>query len=425
MKAGFSYDNRQQIATGVTQRRAACTPSIGPNSHTASITSVPPEKALCVSDETGRVPRRFWKILRDFPGKTVEGTCDVQSSLDAVVARIPRFEPHSLLKSGHAQTVVASLMTGRRFSYRAKTEPIVLDDGDTIILHDDRPENWCPTAPTALLVHGLAGDYSSGYMTRVAGKLSEAGVRVFRMDLRACGAGEGQSRMPYHPGITQDLLHAMEFISKRCSASPLTLVGFSIGGNIALKMLADYAARLPWQLGRAIVVNPPIDIPLCMKNMAKTPGRFYDRHLVKHLYRQFCRSDLLTAHAPHVAEAGRPRGMREFDAMYSSAVWGFENVDRYYEQTSALTGLGNIRVPTLMIAARDDPVVPIESFESLSTSSSIHLHITDFRWPPRIHRSSRNRCRSSLDGLADPRLGTGRRTVRRRHRGVIDGQKST
>lgn len=302
---------------------------------------------------------------------------DVESCFTDAVARFPRFEPHSLLKGGHAQTIVASVMRGRRFPYRAKRRRIVLDDGDTVVLHDELPANWTPMSPSVLLVHGLAGNHSSGYMTRVAGKLVEAGVRAFRMDLRACGAGEGESRLPYHAGITQDVLRAVEHVSQLCPVSPLTLAGFSIGGNITLKLLGEHADNLPPQLSRAVVVNPPIDLTVCLKNLAAGSGRFYDRHLAKHLYRQFRRSELLIANAPHVAEAGRPRGMREFDTMYASTIWGFDNVDAYYAEASALPDLANIRVPSLVIASRDDPLVPIASFDALAPHDSLHLHITE------------------------------------------------
>lgn len=253
----------------------------------------------------------------------------------------------------------------------------MLADGDTIVLHDDRPPNWIPTAPTVLLVHGLAGNHSSGYMSRIAGKLVEAGARTFRMDLRACGAGEGKSRRPYHAGISADLLHAIEHVAGVCPVSPLTLAGFSIGGNISLKMLGEHAGRLPRQLNRAVVVNPPIDLAFCLKNMRGGFSRFYDRHLVKHLYRQFRRSELLIANAPHVAAAGRPRGMREFDAMYASTIWGFDDVDRYYAAMSALSDIDKVRVPSLVIASKDDPLVPVETFQSLASHPAIHMHVTE------------------------------------------------
>lgn len=294
----------------------------------------------------------------------------------SVIERMPRFEPHALLKGGHAQTIAASFFRGRQFPYRAVKRRIVLDDGDLIVLHDDCPENWNPVSPTVLLIHGLAGDHTSNYMTRIAGKLNEAGVRAIRMDLRACGAGEGASRLPYTPGISEDLKQVVEHVANLCPVSPLILAGFSIGGNIALKLLGENADALPPQLSRAVVVNPPIDLRTCLANMQKFSGRIYDRHLVKHVFQQFHRSDLLKSHAPHVATAKQPRGMREFDSLYASPAWGYGSVDEYYEAASALPNIHRIRVPVLLIASYDDPIVPVATFESLDIPDSMAIHLT-------------------------------------------------
>lgn len=294
-----------------------------------------------------------------------------------VVKNFPAFKSPLFLRNGHVQTIVASYLKGRCFPNIALCRRLILDDGDPIVLHDDKPKDWHPTDPTALLVHGLAGSHSSGYMNRVAGKLQQAGVRVFRMDMRACGAGEGMSRRPYHPGISKDLGHALDHVVDLCPLSPISLVGFSIGGNIVLKLLGENADNIPHQVDRAVVINPTIDLPACMKRFKTLPVKLYDRHLVKHLYRQFHRSKKLVKHAPHVTTARPPRKLREFDKLYTSKVWGFETVDHFYEDASALPTIENIRIPSLVISSRDDPIVPVEMFESFTPPPSMNLHITD------------------------------------------------
>lgn len=297
--------------------------------------------------------------------------------LRAIVSRFPAFEPHAFLRNGHLQTVAATIFGGRRSVYRAARHAVLLEDGDVTILHDDRPNGWQPTCPTALLIHGLAGCHQSPYMVRTAERLNEAGVRTFRMDMRACGAGEGRSRMPYHGGCSDDLFAALNRVAEICPASPINLVGFSVGGNVTLKLLGESPRRLPPQLSRSIVINPPIDLGVCVDHLSKAAACLYDRYFAKSLYRQFLRSDLLRGHAPHFADAPRPRGMWEFDNLYTAAVWGFETVDRLYANTSSLPVISDIQIPTLLIASRDDPLIPVSIFEHLELPPLVTLHLTD------------------------------------------------
>ena len=214
-------------------------------------------------------------------------------------------------------------------------------------------------------------------MVQAAARLNEAGVRTFRMDMRACGAAEGLSRMPYHAGCSHDLLVALERVAKICPASPISLVGFSIGGNVVLKLAGEAAGHLPPQLSRLVVISPPINLAVCVDGFSKGTARFYDRYLARVHYRQLLRSESLIKHATHVAGAWRPRGQREFDDWYTAKVWGFETVEQFYADTSSCHVLPNVRTPTLLIASRDDPLVPVELFEPLESLTSFTLHLTD------------------------------------------------
>ncbi|MDA1053928.1 MAG: alpha/beta fold hydrolase [Planctomycetota bacterium] len=297
--------------------------------------------------------------------------------LNDTIDRFPPFTPHRLLCNGHLQTVAGIVLRGTRRPCRAVPHPVLLPDGDVTILHDDRPDAWQPTSPTAILLHGLTGSHQSSYMVQAAARLNEAGVRTFRMDMRACGAGEGLSRMPYHAGISQDLLAALERVVEICPASPISVVGFSVGGNIALKLAGEAADRLPPQLSRLVVISPPIDLGVCVDRFSKGAARIYDRYIARMHYRHLLRSASLIQHAPHVVDGFRPRSQRDFDRWYTAAMWGFESVDKFYADTSSCHVLSNIRVPTLLIASRDDPLVPVELFEPLEPLTSITLHLTD------------------------------------------------
>ena len=183
--------------------------------------------------------------------------------------------------------------------------------------------------------------------------------------------------MPYHGGCSHDLFVALKRVAELCPASPINLVGFSIGGNAALKMSGEFADRLPPQLSRLIAICPPIDLGVCVERASKVAAGLYDRYLAMSHYRQLRRSESLIQCAPGVIDTLRPRGQRDFDNWYTSAVWGFQTVDQFYADTSAHPMISDIRIPTLLIAARDDPMIPVELLETLEPLASITLHVTD------------------------------------------------
>ena len=290
--------------------------------------------------------------------------------------RFPEFQPHPLVRGGHAQTLMAYVLPGRRFPYRARKRRVDLDDGDAIILHDDQPSDWCPGDRAALLLHGLAGCHGSGYMIRIAGKLNEAGVRVFRMDLRGCGAGAGLARRPYHAGRSEDPRAALEFINNLCPGSPVSLVGFSLGGNITLKMLGEDSDSLPENLASAVAVNPCIDLAECARRLDRFGARPYDRYFTRLLLARIDQYDGPSANSRAAAAAGRPVRLREFDDRYTAPLGSFRSADDYYARSSAAQFIPHIRRPTCILTSRDDPIVPVSLFENLPLPPAVRLCIT-------------------------------------------------
>jgi hypothetical protein len=135
--------------------------------------------------------------------------------------------------------------------------------------------------------------------------------------------------------------------------------------------------QLSSQLSSAVAINPPIDLGFCVERFRRGSARFYDGHVVKSLYRQVCRSRRLIERTPHVFQGRIPRGQREFDSLYTAGVWGFDSVDQFYANTSSRPVISEVRTPALLIASRDDPLVPVELFDQLALPDSVTLHLTD------------------------------------------------
>jgi uncharacterized protein len=292
-------------------------------------------------------------------------------------ASFTSFRPHLLFRGGHAQTLAGVYLPGRRHPYRARQHRVELDDGDQLVLHDDCPASWQAGDRCALLIHGLAGDHTSGYMRRIAHKLNARGVRAFRMDLRGCGAGMALARLPYHSGRSADAAAALSAIAGLAPNAPTTLIGFSLGANITLKLLGELGDRPCGTLDSAVAVCPPVDLAACSRQISLPANRIYDRFFVKLLCRQLQARQAVISDAPSAPWSRRPRTLWEFDNSFTAVVCGFGTADDYYRQASSRNLLGSIRLPTYVLGARDDPMIPPEALESAGPPSNVEIQLTD------------------------------------------------
>jgi predicted alpha/beta-fold hydrolase len=291
----------------------------------------------------------------------------------------PEFNPHPLLRGGHAQTLAGILVRSGAFVETATRREVLLGDGDRIVLHDDCPADWTAGGPTTLLIHGLAGCHASPYMRRIARKLNARGVRTFRMDLRGCGAGLELARYPYHSGRSEDAAAALAAIGELCPGSPTTLVGFSLGGNIALKLLGEAPHALPANLRRAVAVCPPVDLLECVTAIARGVNRIYDRYFTRLLMEQVAtRRRLLpeTVVPPEWPDRKARRSILEFDERFTAPVSGFGTAANYYRLCSSARFIPQIRLPTVILAAADDPLVPVGAFGRLALPREVTLYVT-------------------------------------------------
>lgn len=288
---------------------------------------------------------------------------------------IPEFRPHPLLRGPHAQTLAGVYLPWRKVRYDAERHRIDLPDGDTLILHDDRPADWQPGDRAVLLMHGLSGCFLSPYLIRGSQKLCRRGIRVFRLDLRGCGAGGGLARNPYHAGRSEDVHRTVAFIEQLCPDSSIGIVGYSLSGNIALNYLADGRHPVSNRIDRAMAVNPPIDLKACVTTLDQRANRKYDRHFVKLLKATLrkLQRDLPDFELPPTYD--NPKRLYDFDDRYTAPAAGFRDAEHYYAVCSAAQHVAKIAVPTLILTARDDPLVPVSTFEALDLPQPVQLHI--------------------------------------------------
>ena len=293
-----------------------------------------------------------------------------------MILDFPPFVPHPLIRGGHAQTIAGAYLMTWGATQRARQHVVTLADGDQVVLHDDCPAGWQAGGRVALLIHGLSGSHASPYMQRAVARLTSRGIRVFRLDLRGCGAGLALARLPYHSGRSEDAAAAIECIAGLCPGSPLTLIGYSLGGNITLKLLGELGERSCGGLDSGIAVCPPIDLAQCAQRIGSRSNCLYDRHFVRMLERSVTVKRRLRPDVHAMPAGPRPRTLREFDELYTAPVSGFGTAENYYRLASARPRLGDVRRPTLIIAADDDPMIPCELFRDVPPSEHLQIHVT-------------------------------------------------
>ncbi|WP_254506980.1 YheT family hydrolase [Anatilimnocola floriformis] len=289
----------------------------------------------------------------------------------------PSFRPHPWVRGGHLQTILGCYFFHQTITYTATQHRVTLDDGDAIVVHDDRPQKWQPNDPVALLVHGLGGSHQSGYMQRCAKKLNAHGVRVFRMDLRGCGAGIGLARQLCHAGRSDDVAAVLNDINVRCLNSPTAVIGFSMGANMVLKLAGEWADQAPDNVVGVMAVAPPVDLGVTCLNVQKVLRGMYDRSFVTGLRRYIANRERNTPDCTPVPLPASLRGIRDFDACVTAPLSGFADADDYYSQASSGPYLRKIRIPTLIVAAKDDPIVPIDCLQQSQISDAVKLIIAD------------------------------------------------
>ncbi len=351
------------------------------------------------------------------------------------VARLTDFRPAWWLPGGHAQTLSAAFWRGPQPPEQGTARRIELLDGDALIALDDRPPHWQPGDPAILMMHGLGGSARNPFLVRVTAKLSQRGIRVFRLNLRGCGAGAGLARLPYNAGRSGDLKAAVSAVIAWCrepargigfqpvitrdqlstnapcheltrpenlppqpgplppshdhsathtdcggegaeqgtlessearqagslSHTPLTLFGMSLSANLLLKYLGEEGSHVPREVHRAIAINPPIDLARSVRTLEHPLNRMYDRHfvqaLIDHVREQSNhRSDFAALPDP------LPRTLFDFDDRFTATHAGYPDAAAYYTAASAQSRMPHIHVPTLILTAADDPLVPVEMF---------------------------------------------------------------
>ncbi len=283
------------------------------------------------------------------------------------------FRPR-LFTSDHVQTLLGYWLRGPSFDHPSRQEIVLLADGDCVVLHDSIPETWREGGPIVVIVHGLTGSHASPQVQRLASFLLPEGLRVVRVDLRGTGASLPLSRGTYHGGCSPDLRAGLDTVHRWSPASPIILVGLSLGGNIVLKLGGEAVDHPIPGLTRIIAMAPPIDLERCAALLSLPKNRLYENYFLRDLIAQ---AQQRQSRFPDLPPLSFPRRMtmRLFDELYTAPRGGFVDAVDYYRRSSSLALVPRIEVPTFILTARDDPFIAAEPFEALKVPGHISVRV--------------------------------------------------
>jgi len=290
---------------------------------------------------------------------------------------LPPFLPHRLIPGGHLQTIL-SLRSPPVGPLCPTLHWVTLDDGDQLALHDDTPADWRAGDPSVMLVHGLCGCRLSPYMLRLTDHFVRRGTRVFRLEMRGCGVGKDRSHGLTHAGRAEDCLAALSRIAELTGAGPIATIGVSLGGNQLLlaagRIGSGEQAAPDWidRWDRLVAVSPPVDLLRCSENMQRPLLRGYNRYFIKHLLSRL--PEPIRQSPDKIRRFTRPwpKTLWELDDRITAPLSGFASAADYYTRSSSAGWVPSIRIPTLILTAQDDPLVPVDSFTSVAAAVRDH-----------------------------------------------------
>src|SRR5712664_1694629 len=246
------------------------------------------------------------------------------------------FEPHPLLRNPHAQTL-ASAFWPRRFPRLARSTPREFEtEPGTSIRGECHWQSQPRERPTLVLVHGLEGSCESGYMLGLAERAFVAGWNAVRLNQRNCGGTESLTPTLYNSGLSGDFRAVLNELIERDSLPEIFFAGYSMGGNLVLKMAGELAGEAPSQLRAVAGVCPCVDLGLCADAVGLPRNFIYQEHFVRSLKKRMRRKTELFPGKFDLGPMSRVRTLREFDDKITARYCGFRDATDYYSRSSAL-----------------------------------------------------------------------------------------
>jgi uncharacterized protein len=275
------------------------------------------------------------------------------------------FRPFPGLSSPHTQMVLANY--GPIGNEPPSTTKIIrLNDGDRLACKISTPPGWQPHHQTVVMVHGLGGSHQSSYMIRLSRKFYQKGIRAVRINLRGCGCGALLSRLPYNSGNSHDVLTVLKKIKEEHPLSPINLIGFSLGGNIILKMAGEIGNKALDLVNNITAVCPVLDLAQSIHSLSTKRNWLYHRYYV----------NKITQQGKKWLKDVKFRSIYEIDEKITAPLWGYASANDYYDKCSSYKFIPHIQAKCELILSADDPFIDYTIMRHLKIPPQINVWLS-------------------------------------------------
>ena len=266
------------------------------------------------------------------------------------------FQPRRWLRGGHVQTIASFLLARRIHLSPAEERQVEVAPGIKV-------RCWCRWQPdraaalTVIAVHGLEGSTESQYMLGVARNGLAAGMNVVLMNQRNCGGMNHCAPTLYNSSLSGDVAAVARHVVEHDGVSQFALIGFSMGGNLVLKLAGEWASDGPPQFKAVAAVCPAMDLAASADALHEPANRLYEYYFLMQLFRRLWAK---ARYFPGQFDLSRLRGvssLRLFDDRITAHYCGFAGADDYYARAAAANVVGRVAVPALIIHAANDPFI--------------------------------------------------------------------
>jgi predicted alpha/beta-fold hydrolase len=288
---------------------------------------------------------------------------------------VPEFQP--IVRNPHALTVLGNYWPRKidilRFPPRRVEYKI--DASTRILAYRHEPQGT--SRGNVVFIHGLEGSADAGYIQSFSQAALLRNFSIYRVNLRTCGGTEDFCETMYHSGLTSDSREIACRIAQE-TRKPVFLVGFSLGGNVALKLAGELGHSDV--LAGVCAISTPIELATCVRALDRPPNYLYARRFLDRLRDRVRRKSKLTRDLYTEDGLDELKTIWEFDDRITARLFGFGTAANYYATQSAARYLDTIRVPTLVVTAKDDPLVPFEIYghPAFQNNPAICLIATEF-----------------------------------------------
>ncbi|HET7697907.1 MAG TPA: alpha/beta fold hydrolase [Vicinamibacterales bacterium] len=237
---------------------------------------------------------------------------------------------------------------------------------------------WQPerhARPTILALHGLEGSSSAHYMRGVADKALRAGFNAVLLNQRNCGGTEHLGPGLYHSGLIDDAAFVIRELARTDRLEHVVAAGYSLGGNLALRLAGTESPQTLPQLKAVCAVSPVLELESCVRALERRSNLVYQWNFVRNLKNRMRRKEQCFPGRFDLAALRSIGSVRQFDAVYTAPFFGFASAEDYYHRAAALRVVDSIQIPGLIITAADDPFVPVESFRHPGLTANRHLTV--------------------------------------------------